>query len=147
MPIEVLLIREGTHLVPADTLSAEAVAGIKARETVTASIRRPRNPAHHRKLWALLSAVYENQTLFATKEDLLNAIKIETGLFDKGVTVNGIPWVAPKSISFTAMDQARFEEWYEKAVDVILTKILPGINRSDLDTIIHEILDGYGRQG
>jgi hypothetical protein len=32
MPIEVLLIREGTHLVPADTLSAEAVAGIKGEK-------------------------------------------------------------------------------------------------------------------
>ncbi|WP_396271064.1 hypothetical protein [Granulicella paludicola] len=42
---------------------------MKLKETVTATIRRPRNPKHHRKLWALLTVVFENQTGFATKED------------------------------------------------------------------------------
>ncbi|MFZ0270961.1 MAG: DUF1367 family protein [Acidobacteriaceae bacterium] len=144
MPIEVLLVREGTKLAAADSLSAETIAEIKPRETVTATIRRPRNPKHHRKLWALLSVVFENQTGFATKDDLLGAIKIATGLFDTGMTIDRIPYVIPKSISFTAMDQARFEQWYEKAIDVILTKILPLMNRNDLEIQIHQILDGYG---
>jgi len=145
MAIEVLLVREGAKLGAADSLSAELIAGIKAHETVTATIRRPRNPGHHRKLWALLTAVFENQNSFATTEDMLSAIKIATGLFDTGKTIEGIPWVSPRSISFTAMDQHSFEQWYEKAIEVILTKILPNMQRPELDVRIHEILDGYNR--
>jgi hypothetical protein len=100
-------------------------------------IRRPRNPRHHARLWALLSVVFENQCTFATTSDLLGAIKVATGLFDTGKTIDGIPWVSPKSISFTAMDQAVFEEWYEKAVAVILTKIVPNIARADFELRIH----------
>jgi hypothetical protein len=143
MPVEVLLIREGSKLAAADPISAEIIANIKLRETVTASIRRPRNPKHHRKLWALLSVVFENQTAFATIEDLLGAIKLATGLFDTGKTVDGIPYVVPQSISFAAMDQNRFEQWYDKALDVILTKIVPGIAKSDLEARINDILNGY----
>ena len=143
MAVEVLLVREGSKLAAADPISAEIIANIKLRETVTASIRRPRNPKHHRKLWALLSVVFENQTAFATIEDLLGAIKLATGLFDNGKTVDGIPYVVPQSISFAAMDQNRFEQWYDKALDVILTKIVPGIAKSDLEARINDILNGY----
>ena len=143
MPVEVLLVREKSKLAAADPISAEIIANIKLRETVTASIRRPRNPKHHRKLWALLSVVFENQTAFATVEDLLNAIKLATGLFDTGKTVDGVPYVVPQSISFASMDQNRFEQWYEKALDVIMTKIVPLIDRRDLESRINEILDGY----
>lgn len=144
MPFEVLLVREGTRLAAADPISAEAIAGIKLRETVTASIRRPRNPKHHRKLWALLTVVYDSQNAFATKEDLLNALKLATGLFDTGLTIDRVPYVVPQSISFVAMDQNRFEQWYDKALEVILTKILPNVNSADLTARVQDILDGYG---
>jgi hypothetical protein len=143
MAIDVLMVKEKGRLVPADSLSAEAIASIGDKEYVTATIRRPRNPAHHRKLWALLTVVFEAQSVFATTYDLLNAIKIATGLFDTGRTVEGIPWVAPGSIAFASMDQNRFEEWYRKAVDVILTKIIPNTQKADLEQQVHAILAGY----
>jgi hypothetical protein len=36
-----------------------------------------------------------------------------------------------------------FEQWYEKALDVIMTKIVPGIAKSDLEARINDILNGY----
>jgi Protein of unknown function (DUF1367) len=143
MAIDVLMVKEKGRLVPADSLSADAIATIREKEYVTAVIRRPRNPGHHRKLWALLTVVFEAQSAFATTYDLLNAIKIATGLFDTGKTVDGIPWVSPGSIAFASMDQTRFEEWYRKAVDVILTKIIPNTQKADLEQQVHAILAGY----
>jgi hypothetical protein len=143
MPFEVLIVREGTKLAAADPISAEAIAGIKLRETVTASIRRSRNPKHHRKLWALLTVVYDSQSVFATKEDLLNAIKLATGLFETGLTVDRVPYVVPQSISFAAMDQNRFEQRYEKVLEVILTKIVPNASAEGLSNRVQEIIDGY----
>jgi hypothetical protein len=143
MAIEVLLVREGTKLAAADPISADLIAGIKHRETVTASIRRPRNPKHHRLLFALLNAVFENQTQYATIEDLLGALKLAVGLFDTGLTVDRVPYVVPRSISFAAMDQNSFEIVYNKMLEVILTKILPAANKADLEARVHEILGGY----
>lgn len=142
MPFDVLLIREGTKLAAADPISFELLQAIPLRQTLTASIRRPRNPRHHAKLWTLISAVLEHQHSFPTKEDLLNAIKLATGSFDTGKTVDGVPYVMPQSISFASMDQARFEQWYERAVEVILTKIVPSINRTELEARIYDVLDG-----
>src|SRR5450755_3270520 len=137
--MDVLLVKEGTRLCAADTLSAEALDGIRNKETVTACIRRPRNPKHHRLLFALLQTVFENQTQFATVQELLSALKLATGLFEIGKTVDGIPYTIPKSISFASMDQSSFSQWYERALDVILTKILPGVNRDELNDRVREI--------
>ena len=142
MAIEVLLRREGKKVVAADSLFAESLASIREHETVTASIRRPRNPKHHRMLFALLNAVFEQQHTFATLQQMLGAIKIATGLFDTGLTIDRIPYVTSRSVSFASMCQSEFEIWYEKAVDVILTKILPGLNRADLDLAVQDILKG-----
>jgi hypothetical protein len=145
MALNVLLVREGTRLAAADPISAEAIAGIALRETVTASIRRSRNPRHHAKLFALLNIVFQQQDQFATVQDLLGAIKLATGYFDLGKTIDGIPYCVPKSIALASMAQTEFEQFYDKAVQVILTKILPNINRDDLERQVHEILDGYSR--
>lgn len=142
MASDVLLIKEKGRLAAADPISEECLSKIKEGSTVAAAIRRQRNPAHHRKLWALLNAVWENQQTFATTQDLLQAIKIATGLFDTGKTVDGIPFIQPHSISFAAMDQTRFEQWYDKAIDVVLTKILPNVCREDLEMRVHEIITG-----
>lgn len=141
MSMEVLLIKEGTKLGAADTLSAEALDSIRKGEMVTASIRRPRNPRHHRLLFALLQTVYENQDRFSTVQELLGAIKLATGLFDTGETIEGVPYAIPKSISFASMDQNSFSQWYAKAEDVILTKILPGVNRDELNDRVQSILN------
>jgi len=143
MAFDVLLVREGTRLGAADPISAEAIAGIKLHETVTASIRRPRNGKHHRKLFALLKLVFDNQNTFATTEQLLDALKLATGLFDVGKTVDGIPFASPKSISFAAMDQNAFEQWYDKAIEVVLTKIIPNMNREDLEMQVMEMIGDY----
>jgi hypothetical protein len=142
MAFDVLLNREGNRLVAIDAIDADAILSIKQGETVCATIRRPRNVKHHRKLWALLNVIFENQSRFATKHDLLSAMKIATGLYDEGRTIDGIPFIEPKSISFTSMDQADFEEWYARAVEVIVTKILPGASREDIEQEVMSILEG-----
>jgi hypothetical protein len=146
MALEVLLLREGSKLVAADPISYDAIQSIRAKERVTASIRRSRNPRHHAKLFALLQVVFENQKQCPTVHDLLNALKLATGLFETGMTIDKVPYVVPQSIAFASMTQDRFEQWYDRAVEVILTKILPAANRKELDDRVHQILDGYHAQ-
>ena len=142
MAMDLLLMREGNHLVAAEPMSLETIQSLRHGEAMTAILRRNRNPYHHRKLFALLGAVMEANNTFATTQELLGAIKLATGLFEIGKTVDGIPYAQAQSIAFVSMDQARFEQWYDKAVDVILTKILPAMDRKDLEQRVHDILDG-----
>lgn len=147
MAIDVLLMREGNKLGAADPISADVISSMGNKEVVYASIRRPRNAKHHRKLFALLKVVFDAQSTFATIEQLLEALKLATGLFETGKTIDGLPYARPTSISFASMDQNSFSAWYEKAIDVILTKVLPNTNRKDLETQVLEILGehNYGR--
>lgn len=139
--MEVLLIRDGNRLAPADPISEESIRQLKNGETVTANLRRPRNPRHHKLLFALLKIVYENQEAYPTTQELLSAIKMATGLFDTGKTVDGIPYAIPKSISFASMDQTSFAEWYDKALDVIITKIIPGLDKEGLREEVLSIIE------
>lgn len=142
MALDVLITREGDHLVAVDTLSLESIQSIKKGETVTAVIRRNRNPGHHRKLFALLKVVFEAQDTFTTTLELLTAIKMATGYFDLGKTIEGLPYAVPKSINFASMDQSSFETFYAKAVNVILTKILPNVSAYDLEAQVIDIIEG-----
>ena len=144
MAFEMLLVKEGNKLAAADSCSLEILQSVATGEVLVCTGRRPRNPKHHRKLFALLKVVFEAQKFYATIDDLLSALKIATGHFDTGKTVDGYPYMVPKSISFTAMDQTSFNQFYDRAVDVILTKILPGVNRQDLTDQVSDILAGYG---
>jgi hypothetical protein len=146
MSLELLLMRQGQRLAAADPISLEALESIREKETVTASIHRNRNPAHHRKLWALIAAVFPSQSQYATQQDLLNALKVATGYFETGQTIEGIPFMIPKSISYVSMSQTPFEQWYDRVVDVILTRILPNVNRDELADQVNDILEGRREQ-
>ena len=145
MPLEILVRREGPKLGAADQISADIITGMKEKEIVTASIRRPRNPRHHALLFALLQLVFEHQQTYATIEQLLGALKLSIGLFDTELTLDGLPYVVARSISFASMDQTSFAIVYDKMLDVILTKIIPNTNRRDLELRVHDILDGYSK--
>ena len=40
------------------------------------------------------------------------------------------------SINFASMDQAAFEDFYSRSIDVILLRFMPGTNRESLETEI-----------
>lgn len=138
--MDVLLVREGTRLAAKDSISADMIAELKNGECYVCTIRRPRNPRHHRLAWGLFDLVFRNQTTYATTQELVAAIKIATGHFDTGRTVDGLPWVQPKSIRYASMDQQSFNEWWNKALDVIITKILPAVDKVDLEQQVMEMV-------
>lgn len=121
----------GKALVPTDVLSEEAMEKAKGK-TVLVFTERPRHPKHHAKLMAMLNVVVNNQSMFPTIEKLLTYIKLRIGHTDSYV-VDGKTVVVPRSISFASMSQDDFEAFYERAVDVILTEVVPpGLRRSTL---------------
>lgn len=112
--------------VPVSRAARDFHAKTKLDKVVELKGRRPRNPAHHRKLFALLSIVADNSEDFNSAEDVLIGLKAALG--------HG-RWVRPKnasreifvpdSIAFENMPQDEFEQFYELAIAAVRRWWLP----------------------
>jgi len=119
-------IKTAAGFVPKSQAARDFHAGTKLGQTIELKGRRPRNPAHHRKLFALLNILVDNTDHFANVEDALLAVKAATGL-GRWMRVEGATreLFYPDSIAFDAMPQAEFAEFYEKAVAAVIRWWLP----------------------
>lgn len=130
-------------LVPSDRRTSEELRRYADNDIVRAVINRPRNPRHHAKLFAMLNLVWEStavQDKYPKVENLLDALKDATGHVEMFRKVDGEMLTKPKSINFESMDQAAFEEFYNQAVEIIATRIVPHLDREDLERQVMEMI-------
>ena len=111
---------------------------LKIGADVLCQITTPRNIKFHRKFFALISLTFENlpHTLqedknIYNKDVLLERIKYDLGLYDE-VKHGDFCHIILRSISFAAMDNNEFENFYNRTVDLILYDYLPGTDRKEL---------------
>ena len=111
---------------------------------VKAIITRPRNIMHHRKFFALLRLVAlnmpEHLAIYQNQDLLLNEVKIQLGHFEMFLSIDGNPYHRVKSISFGAMDEIEFKEFYNRTIDVVLTYFLKGNEDDELTKEVIEYL-------
>jgi hypothetical protein len=129
-------------LYPVSRWDEEALAALPQGRTVKAKITLPRNEKHTRKYFALLDAVFPHQSGYATRDGFRKAIAIALGHCDTFVLLDGSVSVEAKSISFSKMDQLQFDEFYTAAVELICAKVIPGINKPELEQQVEDILEG-----
>ena len=142
MATTLFLRRSLNSLIPADAASEEALRSIDMGDTVKAEIVRPRKLWMHRKFFALLQVIFPHQEAYPTLEELREALTIALGYYVEIRCFDGTVQKRAKSISFAKMDQAAFEQFFERAVDAIVTRILPRIDRRDVEREIADILNG-----
>lgn len=101
-------------------------AKTKIGQVVQMQATRPRNPAHHRKLFALLNLVADNNEQFTGPDDVLIAVKAALGR-GRWIKLAGASReiFAPESINFAAMSQDQFEAFYDAAVAAVRRWWLP----------------------
>lgn len=141
----VFMRRQLGSLRPVDPASAEALERIPAGQDVRVEITRPRNIQHHRKFFALLNAIFPHQSVYPTHKSFRAAMTVALGFGETYKLGDGRTIIIPGSISFDKMDQAEFEQFYDRAVELIVTRILPGVGRADLNREVSDIMAGYGR--
>lgn len=120
----VSMIKRNGHLVPADEHATEFLSEIGDGREIIVSVRKPRSPQHHRYFFALLRKVCENTEDWASEDELLDALKLATGHVERRMTLDGRPYLAPRSISFAAMDQTAFKRFYNRCIYLLATKVL-----------------------
>lgn len=144
---DLLLVKIEDGLHPTDGAGIETMRLIPENSIVRVRFSVPRNIRHHRMFFALLTVAFEGQTeprLFPTTSHLLDAIKVATGHVREFKDLHGRIHIVPDSISFGRMDQIQFRQWFDAAVDVILTNVLRGTKRRDLEQRIADILHEPG---
>ncbi len=140
MATEVRLIKDKGRFVPADHLAAEEMASIAEGEYFTAILKRARNLAHHRKFFALLHVIFENQSRYPTTEHLLDAIKIGIGHYDLIPLTKTKTVIKTRSISFAKMGQREFEQFWNQVVKYTLEEILPHTTSDELEARVMDLL-------
>lgn len=105
---------------PAYDSDYEQAKKIKAGETVQCEIKKVRNPNFHKKFFALINLVYQNQDRFKNFEWLREQLTIEAGYYYVEYTLHGEEIKKAKSISFAAMDETEFSDLYNAVIDTIV---------------------------
>lgn len=144
MSTDIIMQREGSSLIPTDKFGIDAVANIAFGCFVRVVITQPRNIKFHRLFFGLVNLVFENQTQFATRDGFLDALKVSVGHCDDRSGINGKQFIVPRSISFAAMDNEQFRQFYDQVLTVILEKILPNTNKKELEQQLFDILKEPG---
>jgi len=146
----VLTKAAGGVLVPSDPQAAEYIAKLKTGAAVRATVKQQRNPAMHRKYFALLNLAfdhwepvantYKGQVVGKNFDQFRNDIACLAGFYEMAVNLRGETRLTAKSISFANMDQTEFDALYNATVNTILKHILTNYSRDDLDAVMEQLL-------
>lgn len=98
----------------------ELAKKIKPNEIRKFTVTKPRNLKFHNKFMALIDMVYNNQEIYAHKEELRKDLIIEAGFFTEHVDFHGEVKKTAKSMSFASMDEYEFNDLYNGVLDQIV---------------------------
>ena len=129
------------------------ILSMEPGELVEIETRIPRNPAFHRKLFALLNVGYEawepgrkrksykGIPVSKNFDQFRSDVTILAGYYEQTYDLSGKLKLTAKSISFAAMNPDEFEKLYSSVADVLLQHVLVKYaNRAELDSVVDKIL-------
>lgn len=134
------IVRRGGVLEPVDADDSPWIPG----DMVEVSVTKPRNQAHHRKFWALVTFLAQN--FDEDKDHMADICKLCAGHYTKVYFNNGDFRPVTKSIAFSAMDQVEFNKFYKRCIDGLVQKFLPNAwgTAEDLERCADKVLKGWG---
>ena len=115
----------------------EKARKIKVGDFVTCDIKKPRNYMFHKKFFALIELVFQNQDLTDDTDNLRAYLTVKAGFYETIKSDIGVMYL-PKSISFAKMDEIEFEELFTKFLNV--SSMLIGVENEDIMNELSEFL-------
>jgi len=124
-------------IIPLTDFDYDIFKKIKKNKEISIEIKQERNAKFHRKFFVLLNLVFENQDKTNNIDDLREDLTIASGYYrEKLNTITGEVEIKPKSISFSQMDNAEFEVFYNSFLDTINRYF--GMDKKELLEIIEQ---------
>ena len=106
--------------VPASAGEFEKFQKFKLGDVYEVEVKLKRNYGFHKKFFGMLNLTFANQDFTDNFELFREALIIEAGFCVDQPLLDGTVQPRAKSISFAKMDQAEFEEVYNRVLDVCL---------------------------
>lgn len=138
-----LLKAHNQSLRAADAQAEKYLSKIPFGEQVVCTIKRPRNPKFHRKLFSLFSLVFENQELYDNFDRFRKEIVMRAGFYEEHTHLTGKVSYVAKSLAFDKMDETEFSELYDKCCGVIIQYFWPDISRHQLEEAVLDYMGEY----
>lgn len=123
--------KSGHGLFPSDDHTMEWLDEVTSGVDIVGDLRVPRNARNHRHMFAILGEAAKNIDGFASVDDLLEFLKLETGMYkvraagtktrSDGTTIN-IQTITYESLNFESMDEVRFKRVKERFLYVLHSK-------------------------
>lgn len=130
-------------LVPLHDSDLDLKKRLRVGSVVRCKVSNPRNYEHHKKFFALVRLTFDNLPLplvekwnIRNEYDMLRRFKRDLGYFTNTINECGEHEIEYLSISFAAMEQHEFEQFYNQCIDLVLFKYIKGIDKQDLITEI-----------
>lgn len=128
-------------LVPLYDDDYEQKRKLRLGKVYLAEIKLARNVQFHRKYFALIRCAweYQNGEVQAFFKDDVNlfrkTVEVAAGICDRVFNIQLKTWVdIPRSIAFSAMDEAEFTDMYEKIKDVLFSTFLKDIDYKEFQS-------------
>jgi len=98
----------------------ELIKKLKPNTEYQCEIKRPRNYKFHKKYFALITMLFENQERYNNINDLRHDLIVEAGYYRRYLDMQGQSVKVALSISFASMNQEDFDDLYSKTLDAIV---------------------------
>jgi hypothetical protein len=108
----------------------ELAKKIPLNEPIIYEWKKPRNLKFHKKFFALLNLVFENQDQYNNLDHLRKDLTISAGYYDLRLNIEGVEIREAKSISFAKMTDTEFSDYYNRIIDVVVKWL--GIDKDDI---------------
>ena len=138
-------IRHGLELRPTDEAGRQAIQSLRLHDQVMVEVKQARSLRQHRLYWGLIRTVHENlpeelEKNFPRPESLSKAILEALDYVDTLTGLDGKQFRQVKSIAFHNMDATEFNDLMEKAIDLVTTRLIPGLGSADLMDEVTEMI-------
>lgn len=103
----------------------EKARALEFGEVIEVSAKMVRCPDNHRRFFAMLNIVFQNQEHFKSMDDMREYLICKTGRFREIEYPGGYKHYKALSMSYASMDEAEFERLKEDVCDAALKYLLP----------------------
>lgn len=119
-------------LTPYANYDREKFEAFPVGKVLRANIAQQRSQPRHRLYRVILRQVIKNTDLFATEDNLHDTLLLSCGVVRPVLSSTGEIIMIPSSTAFDAMTEETFKAYFDEAMMLITTTLIPGLDIEDL---------------
>jgi hypothetical protein len=121
---------EDGNLVPYANYDREMFEALPFKKVLRVNIAQQRSQPRHRLYRVVLRIIVKNTDLFTSEDSLHKTLLLGCGVVEPIMTTTGEIIMIPSSTAYDAMKEDTFKAYFDRAMNIIETNIIPGIDLS-----------------